>query len=154
MSTNKMEIQFLIEKAFMAAIDKLAKEESDGNSVNDLYVQADAGNGEFRIYDEEERLIEKTVIPEWENPSDKDDEFNKRVITSVKPVLAALSAKGVFDIPRLVKPLSISLTDEDFIIIEELLFLDENMLRLDDPLLKDLDEDLDNFLDDLLADIK
>ena len=44
------------------------------------------------------------------------------------------------------KPLSVSLTDEDFVVIEELLFIDDDVLRLDDPLLKDLDADLDDFL--------
>lgn len=29
--------------------------------------------------------------------------------------------------------------------IEELLFIDDDVLRLDDPLLKDLDADLDDF---------
>ena len=52
------------------------------------------------------------------------------------------------------KPFSISLTDEDFVVIEELLFIDDDMLLLDDPLLKDLDADLDNFLAKLLADVE
>ena len=38
--------------------------------------------------------------------------------------------------------------------IEELLFIDDDMLLLDDPLLKDLDTDLDNFLANLLADVE
>ena len=37
---------------------------------------------------------------------------------------------------------------------EELLFIDDDVLRLDDPLLKDLDADLDDFLANLLADVK
>ena len=52
------------------------------------------------------------------------------------------------------KPFSISLTDEDFSVIEELLFLDDETLRLDDPLLKNLDADLDEFLSELLSDVK
>ena len=52
------------------------------------------------------------------------------------------------------KPFSVSLTDEDFVVIEELLFIDDDMLLLDDPLLKDLDADLDKFLADLLADVE
>ena len=59
-----------------------------------------------------------------------------------------------YDVPRFMKPLSVSLTDEDFVVIEELLFIDDDMLRLDDPLLKDLDADLDDFLANLLADVK
>ena len=52
------------------------------------------------------------------------------------------------------KPFSVSLTDEDFVVIEELLFLDDEVLRADDPLLKDLDADLDDFLTKLLSDVE
>lgn len=72
----------------------------------------------------------------------------------MKAVLTILSTKNIFDVPRFMKPLSVSLTDEDFVVIEELLFIDDDMLRLDDPLLKDLDADLDDFLANLLADVK
>jgi len=51
------------------------------------------------------------------------------------------------------KPLSVTLTDDDFVEIEELLFVDDDMLRADDPLLKDLDTELDEFLTKLLSDI-
>ena len=72
----------------------------------------------------------------------------------MKAVLTILSTKNIFDTPRFMKPLSVSLTDEDFVVIEELLFIDDDMLRLDDLLLKDLDADLDDFLANLLADVK
>ena len=73
---------------------------------------------------------------------------------AIKAVLTILSTKNAFDSARLVKPFSISLIDEDFVVIEELLFIDDDMLLLDDPLLKDLDADLDNFLAKLLADVE
>ena len=73
---------------------------------------------------------------------------------TLKAVLAVLVTKKVFDNPCFLKPFSVSLTDEDFSVIEELLFLDDENLRLDDPLLKDLDADLDDFLAKLLSDVK
>jgi hypothetical protein len=117
-------------------------------------VQADAESGELQIYDDEEHLIEKIVIFDWVNSNEEENAFNKRVAASVKAVLTILSTKNIFDVPRFMKPLSVSLTDEDFVVIEELLFIDDDMLRLDDPLLKDLDADLDDFLANLLADVK
>ena len=42
--------------------------------------------------------------------------------------------------------------DEEHLI--EKIVIDDDMLRLDDPLLKDLDADLDDFLANLLADVK
>ena len=69
-------------------------------------------------------------------------------------MLTLLVAKNVFDSPHIMKPFSVSLTDEDFVVIEELLFIDDELLRADDPLLKDLDADLDDFLTKLLSDVE
>ena len=151
MNANMAKVQSLIENAFTSAVEKLAKDES-GNFISDLYVQADAESGELQIYDDD--LVEKIVIFDWVNSNEEENAFNKRVAASVKAVLTILSTKNIFDVPRFMKPLSVSLTDEDFVVIEELLFIDDDMLRLDDPLLKDLDADLDDFLANLLADVK
>lgn len=153
MNANIAKVQSLIENAFTSAIEKLTKDES-GNYISDLYVQVDAESGELQIYDDEEKMIDKVVIFDWVNSNEREDTFNKQVAAPIKAVLTILSTKNTFDAPRFMKPLSVSLTDEDFVVIEELLFIDDDMLRLDDPLLKDLDADLDDFLANLLADVK
>ena len=153
MNANITKVQPLIEKAFVEAIDKLTKEES-ASLVSDFYVQVDAETCELQIYDDEEQLINKVVIFDWVNSPEEENAFNKKVAAAIKAVLTILSTKNAFDSARLVKPFSISLTDEDFVVIEELLFIDDDMLLLDDPLLKDLDADLDNFLAKLLADVE
>ena len=153
MNANITKVQALIENAFVTAIDKLTKEES-ANLVSDFYVQVDAETGELQIYDDTERLINKEVIFHWVNSPEEENVFNKKVSAAIKAALTILSTKKTFDTPRLVKPFSVSLTDEDFVVIEELLFIDDDMLLLDDPLLKDLDADLDKFLADLLADVE
>ena len=153
MNANITKVQPLIEKAFVETIDQLTKEES-ANLVSDFYVQVDAETGELQIYDDAERLMNKVVIFDWVNSPEEEDAFNKKVAAAIKAVLTILSTKNAFDSTRLVKPFSVSLTDEDFVVIEELLFIDDDMLLLDDPLLKDLDTDLYNFLANLLADVE
>ena len=153
MNANITKVQPLIEKAFVETIDQLTKEES-ANLVSDFYVQVDAETGELQIYNDAERLMNKVVIFDWVNSPEEEDAFNKKVAAAIKAVLTILSTKNAFDSTRLVKPFSVSLTDEDFVVIEELLFIDDDMLLLDDPLLKDLDTDLDNFLANLLADVE
>ena len=153
MNANITKVQPLIEKAFVEAIDQLTKEES-ANLVSDFYVQVDAETGELQIYDDAERLMNKVVIFDCVNSPEEEDAFNKKVAAAIKAVLTILSTKNAFDSTRLVKPFSVSLTDEDFVVIEELLFIDDDMLLLDDPLIKDLDTDLDNFLANLLADVE
>ena len=153
MNANMTKVQVLIEKAFVEAIDKLTKDEA-ANLVSDFYVQVDAETGELQIYDDAEQLVNKVVIFDWVNSSEEETVFNKKVAAAIKAVLTILSTKNAFDSPRMLKPFSVSLTDEDFVVIDELIFIDDDMLLLDDPLLKDLDADLDNFLANLLADVE
>lgn len=153
MVTSAAQIQSILETLFMTAIDKMIKS-VNGNYISDIYVQADQETGELQIYDEEETLVDKTVIFDWVNNTEEEDVFARRVSDVVRSVLTGLVSKNVFDNPRFIKPLSVSLTDESFVVIEELLFLDDENLRLDDPLLKDLDADLDEFLSKLLSDVE
>lgn len=153
MSANNAKIQAVLESTFNSAINKLAANVA-GNCYSDLHVQVDAESGELQIYDEEEKLIEKTVIFDWVNKSCEDDAFNQQVVATLKAVLTILVTKKAFENTCFMKPFSVNLTDEDFSVIEELLFLDDENLRLDDPLLKDLDAELDDFLANLLSDVK
>ena len=153
MSANNAKIQSVLETTFTSAIGKLTAD--DSNSFHsDLYVQADPESGELQIYDEEERLLDKTIVFDWVDCPCDEDKFNKQVANTLKSVLTLLVAKNIFDSPHITKPFSVSLTDEDFVVIEELLFLDDEVLRADDPLLKDLDADLDDFLAKLLSDVE
>lgn len=153
MAASPSQIQSVLESFLTSAIQKMV-EDTKLNDISDIYLQADAESGELQVYDEEENLVDKTIIFDWVNNSEEESVFNKRVASAVKQALTTLSAKNIFENPRFIKPLSISLTDESFVVIEELLFLDDETLRLDDPLLKDLDADLDDFLAKLLSDVK
>ena len=152
MAASPSQIQSVLESFLTSTVEKMVAD-TKLNDISDIYVQADAESGELQVYDEDENLVDKTIIFDWVNNSEEENAFNKRVITAGKQALS-LVAKNVFENPRFVKPLSISLTDESFVVIDELLFLDDDTLRLDDPLLKDLDADLDDFLAKLLSDVK
>ncbi len=153
MGTSLTQIQSILEALFQSAIQKMTTNDSR-NYISDIYVQVDPENGEVQIYDEEENLVDKTIIFDWVNNTESEEVFNRRVTDVLKSVMKALVAKKAFDNSQFIRPLSVSLTDESFVVIEELLFLDDEMFRLDDPLLKDLDADLDIFLDKLLSDVK
>ena len=72
MSANNAKVQAVIEATFNSAINKLAANEA-GNCYSDLYVQVDAESGELLIYDEEDALVEKTIIFDWVNTTCDDD---------------------------------------------------------------------------------
>jgi hypothetical protein len=152
MSANNAKVQSVIENTFTSIIKKLTKNES-ANPVCDIHIMADAESGELQIFDEEENLLEKVVIFDWVNSKEDNDIFNKKVATLVKTVLTTLASKNMFERSCFLKPFSVNLVDDNFVEIEELLFIDNDMFRLDDPLLKDLDAELDDFLDHLLSDM-
>lgn len=152
MNANSAKVQSIIETTFVSAIDRI-RENGASNLINDLYVQVDTDSGELQIYDEHEDQIGKVVIFDWMNKKDREDSLLKQISATLKAVLTVLSSKGLFDDHPFIKPFSVSLTDDSFTVIEELLFLDDDLFRLDDPLLKDLDKELDTFLNDLLSDV-
>ncbi|MDL2255638.1 hypothetical protein LJC38_03540 [Parabacteroides sp. OttesenSCG-928-K15] len=153
MNASITKVQSIIETTFLSAIDYLKKEAS-GSYVSDLYVQADPETGELQIYSENETLLDKVVIFDWINKDIDTEVYYQQVGATLKAVLTTLSAKGVFEELPFIKPVSVSLTNDSFAVIEELLFIDDDLFRLDDPLLKDLDAELDDFLQELLSDIK
>ncbi|UKI46337.1 MAG: hypothetical protein L6V92_01200 [Phocaeicola vulgatus] len=114
MVTSAAQIQSILETLFMTAIDKMIKS-VNGNYISDIYVQADQETGELQIYDEEEALVDKTVIFDWVNNTEEEDVFARRVSDVVRSVLTGLVSKNVFDNPRFIKPLSVSLTDESLL---------------------------------------
>jgi hypothetical protein len=150
MSANNAKVQSVIENTFTSVIKKLTKNES-ANPVCDLHVMADAESGELQIFDENENLLEKVVIFDWVNSREDDDAFNRKAATVVRPVLSSLASRNMFDRSCFLKPFSVNLVDDNFVEIEELLFIDNDTFRLDDPLLKDMDTELDDFLDHLLS---
>ncbi|MDR1937634.1 MAG: hypothetical protein LBQ73_03930 [Tannerellaceae bacterium] len=150
MSANNAKVQSVIESTFASVIKELTINEP-GVLISDLYIQADAESGELQIFGEDENLLDKIVIFDWVDSDEAT--FYRKVSPAVKAALATLTAKNQFNHSCFLRPFSVSLVDEDFTVTEELLFIDDDTFRLDDPLLKDLDSELDNFLEDLLSDL-
>ena len=124
------------------------KSNNDGGSLSDIYIRIDSKNGKLLFFDD------------MENPlSDKDFEgqVTEKQISAfckeAKAELQKLNKEGVFDGDFIFKPFSVSLIDESFIIQEELLFLDDENLKLNGESLMDLDKELNDFLNNLLKDL-
>ncbi|MDR1881713.1 MAG: hypothetical protein LBR26_02890 [Prevotella sp.] len=150
MGANSAKVQSIIENTFASVIKELTASES-GSLVSDLYVQADAESGELQIFGEQENLLHKIVVFDWVNSEEAT--FYKRISPALKAALTSLTAKNQFHHTCFLRPFSVSLVDDNFTVTEELLFIDDDTFRLDDPLLKDLDSELDDFLKDLLSDL-
>ncbi len=153
MSENKANVQPVLESFFTSALNKITNGKEQ-KMFSDLFVQVDSESGEVLLFDDEERLLEKTIIFDWVNSPDGEEDFQKKVTPILRAVFSILATKNIFDSLNFIKPFSVSLTNEDFLVLEELLFIDDDTLLLDDPLLKDLDAELDEFLAKLLSDVE
>lgn len=117
--------------------------------VTDIHLQPNSESGELVIYDDDDKVLARTIINEWVE-YDSDD-FYAVVEPILRAELEALKATGLLEKLSLMKPYSFVLVDEEKETVDELLLVDdEETLLLNDELLKGLDEELDAFLKDLL----
>lgn len=144
-----------IKEVFLNAIETL-REGYQGNSLTDLFVQIDCDNGEILIFDDEGNEISDAVISVWEERGNSDiayEELMSRNLKALKHVVSDLNKDDAFDVLDTFKPFSISLTDDDSVVIEELLVIDdESVVFLEDDFLEKLEKDFDDFVNNLLKD--
>ena len=117
--------------------------------VTDIHLQPNSESGELVIYDDDDKVLARTIVNEWVE-YDSDD-FYAVVEPILRTELEALKATGLLEKLSLMKPYSFVLVDEEKETVAELLLVDdEETLLLNDELLKGLDEELDSFLKELL----
>lgn len=146
------EVQIQLERLFRTPIEKNEAMDSTPITISDLFVQIDPALGEVQLYNDKDEELNRVVIYAWieEGRTTIPAEMKQELRTVVK----RLQATNFFEKDIFVRPLSVSLTDEDFTIIEELLFIDDELIKIDSNLLENLDEELNSFLANLLSDIK
>ena len=123
-----------------------------GSPLNDLFLQVDQQSGEVLVFDENEKPFGKEVVFDWVLPDLDEEDFYAKIVPELKKAVFLLDEKNTFDKIYIEKPFSVSLVNENFDVLEELLFLDDDTLKLDDELWKDMDKELDAFLKELLSD--
>jgi len=116
--------------------------------ITDIHILPKQDSGELCIYNDDEEELAKVIIEEWVD-YDKED-FYPNTERILRAALNKLKEEGLFDHLTLLKPYSIVLLDEDKESITDLLLMDDDTMLANDELLKGLDEELDNFLKDLL----
>lgn len=136
-------------QAFLTkALEKYAVKESTP-VITDIYLQPQLAKGELMVLNDDDEVLAKTVVKEWENPVYED--FYVGAEASLRQVLAGMQQADTLNSLCLLKPYSFVLVDEDKETLAELLLVDDaETLFLSDELLKGLDEELNAFLKDLL----
>lgn len=151
MSITEKKLNEAIEIPFKQAIEKIRQEEL---SLSDMYVCVRFEDSSIIIYDDMNRILEQTVIDEWEALKDEPDGSVEQIISSLRVVLNGKGMRKVFESLDIVGPFSVILVNEEHEQIEELSVFDKDTFFLDDDLLKNWDKDLDDFFEKLMSDVK
>lgn len=141
--------QSLIESAIKEAVCQLAGNDEQ-TIVTDIHILPKQDSGELCIFNDDEEELSKVIVEEWvENDT---EDFSQNVERILRATLNRLKEAGVFDNLSLLKPYSVVLVDEEKESITDLLLMDDDTVLVNDELLKGLDEELDEFLKNLLED--
>ncbi len=147
MKTKNEELISILESAIEESL-RIFESQNNENSLSDLYIRFDGDNTLLSIYDDVEN---KMLDVNLEKVQEDDIEaFEKQLNHVLKTALSGLKQKGLFDKDYIFKPFAVSRIDDDFIVSEELIFIDDNTLKLDGDLLANLDKELDDFLKNLM----
>jgi hypothetical protein len=113
---------------------------NEGNSLSDLYLYHDKEEAKLSIYDDLENLLNEISLQ-------RGDGINT---ATFRFVCQQLEQTHLFEKEYINKPFTISLIDESFIVLEELIFIDDDTLKLGEDIWVNLDKELDDFLKNLM----
>ena len=135
------------QETLQSAIKKMASKyiSAEESKVTDFHIKVNGENGELAIFDDDDNSLARVHIKEWEG------EHNEAVYEKeLQNVLTKMHREGTFDSLNVVKPYSFVLTDEDDQSIVDLLIIDDDTLILSADLLVGFDEEMNEFLRQLL----
>ncbi len=138
----------LLESIIKKAVEKYSCS-YEQTIVTDIHFQPNQNSGELCIFDDEDVELVNVVIEEW--IAYEGDDFYECVERILSTLLNSMKTEGLFDKLDILKPYSFVLVDDDKETLAELLLIDDDTLLVNDELLKGLDEELDEFLKDLLS---
>lgn len=137
-----------VERFIRKVAQKFPAPESDDETsqMTDIHVRVSQDSGELLAFDDDDNEITRCVVEQWiEN---KDEDFYDEVAKLLRDVLRKQA--DIIDHLGILKPYSFVLEDEDKEHISELYLADDDTIIVGGDLMENLDNDLDNFLNDLL----
>ncbi len=143
-------VQVKLAELIGEAIEKYKQKEEPG-TLTDLYVQLNTANSVVAVYDDQEQLLTEVDFPEFGELAVNDDKSLFKVIENIlRDVLNQSEMLAKFEELDPLRPFSVLLVDELFDHQAEIYLLEEGNLIIEDSLFKDIDKELDLFLDKLM----
>ena len=136
-----------IERAIRKIADKFPPTE-EANVMTDIHSRVTQDTGELMAFDDNDEEINRCIIEDW--IGDTSDDFFEEIPVVFRKCLDKM--KDTIENMSILKPFSFVLENEDKESVAELYLVDDETVIFDPELMKGLDEDLDAFLKQLLAD--
>ena len=134
-----------IERFLRKVAQKFTAKESD-MPMTDIHLRVSQDSGDLMAFDDDDNEISRCVISTWiEN---KSDNFYQEIAYTLRSELNRM--KDTIDNLSIMKPFSFILEDDEKNNIAELYLVDDDLVMIGGNLMQGLDEDLDNFLQNIL----
>ncbi len=141
-------LEHVIRKALAVQREKFA-----GDSITDLFLQPNPEEAQFVVLNDEREILNKVTVEEWGGEGIVEEEEIRQVTSILKDIVSKLAQEGAFESLNLQKPFSVVMVNDDFESVADLYYLDdEDVVSLDEDLVKKVDEELGEFFKKLMAD--
>lgn len=146
MKANEQTIQQI--ERFLKKITSKYPISQEAEILTDIHVRVSQESGDIMAFNDDDDEITRCVVEEWID--NKDDNFYGNITNILR--LELTKNKEQIENMSILKPYSFVLEDDDKENIAELYVVDDDTVILGGDLMEGLDEDLDQFLNNLLKD--
>lgn len=126
----------------------------EGITLHDLYIYTDLSDGSVTVQNDSDSTLASKVIYDFilSESTQSSVALAANVRNCIKDTLTLLQEQNFFEADVFAKPFSVvySMANNDSEEAEELLFMDDDLVRIDDPLLANMDQELEAFIHKLL----
>ena len=134
-----------IERAIRKIADKFPSNK-EAEILTDIHIRVVQETGELMAFDDDDHEITRCIIEQWID--DNSDDFYTQIADILRQTLR--SNNSMVEKMSILKPYAFVLESEDRDIQYELYVVDDDTIILDSVLMEHLDEDLDQFFDELM----
>ena len=139
------------EKQIQRALRHVAERFPQGSEpvLTDIVLRVFPHSGEVRFYDDDDRELMRIVIEEWIHGS-RDEEFYQKVTPILRQAIGEVRQE-VVEPMSVLRPFTFVMQDEDGETLTDLYIVDDQeTVIISSNLLEDVDQDVDNFFNDLM----
>lgn len=120
--------------------------------LTDLYWQVNLSSGEFVVLNDNQQVLVRASVKEWVSDDVEKSLSIKEIEQILRNIVQKLEAENFLENINVQMPFSILMVDEDMENLCELFFVDEESVPLDNNIIRHIDEELDAFFKELMAD--